>query len=317
MNKKEFFKSIGIFRDFSDNAVSMLAEAATENSCRAGEKIFSEGDPGKDLYIVTEGEVIISKKISPETEKTHAVLGPKSVVGETSLFYNVPRTADAKAKTGVKYYCLDHNDIQKIFSVDLVSTKKTLESFLFSTLERLEQTSRELATVYEISKIISESRGMKEFSQKVLTQISYSIPDIISGYMYVWNEFSEEFELTASVKSEYQPNMAKNHPLAQYLGANISETSIVENGPEIAAFLKEIRAEGSSMVIAPFNKDGLLLGFILLLSGTRDIKYGSRIRDLMNSISTQLVGVIMNIKTQEEELARERLKRARESSANL
>ena len=59
----------------------------------------AEGEPGERLYIVISGEVIISKKISPETEKILAVLGPKSVFGETSLFSNVPRTADAKAKT--------------------------------------------------------------------------------------------------------------------------------------------------------------------------------------------------------------------------
>jgi CRP-like cAMP-binding protein len=319
MDKKTFLKSIEIFKNFSDAAITKLTETVKEKTCKTGEKIFSEGDPGEHLYIIADGEVIISKKIPPETEKILAVLGPKSVFGETSLFSDANRTADAKAKTDLKYYSADRCAIQKVFSLDSAGTRKTLESFLFSTLERLEQTSRELATIYEISKIIAENLEFKEFSRKVLKQIFYSVPNVDSGTMYIWNEFADEYELVASNNPiENQANIQNTHPLVKFLLTNKSETSIIENNDTILQTLDNIYRENiCSVIITPLCKEDSLLGFILFLSKTKTIKYGSRMRDLMNSISTQLVSTIVNIRNKEEERARERLRQAREGSVGL
>ena len=93
MDKKEFLKSIETFKHFSGQSIEKIAGLAEEISQKSGEKIFSEGDDGAHLFIVAEGDVTISKKTSPDSEKVLAVLGPSTVFGETSLRLDQPRGA--------------------------------------------------------------------------------------------------------------------------------------------------------------------------------------------------------------------------------
>jgi len=63
----------------------------------AGETIFKEGDAGKLMYVVLEGEVSLHVK-GREVER----LSPGGVLGEMSLIDDAPRSATAIATTGCK-----------------------------------------------------------------------------------------------------------------------------------------------------------------------------------------------------------------------
>lgn len=70
-------------------------------SYSAGDLVFSQGDLGTDMYIITEGEVDIIKHIGGESHHlSHLEKG--DFFGEMALLENAPRTADALAKTDVK-----------------------------------------------------------------------------------------------------------------------------------------------------------------------------------------------------------------------
>jgi CRP-like cAMP-binding protein len=66
-----------------------------------GELIFMEGDESREMYVVLEGEVIVTKK-SAQGEITlgHAHRG--EFVGEMSLLESLPRSASARAKGTTK-----------------------------------------------------------------------------------------------------------------------------------------------------------------------------------------------------------------------
>ena len=67
----------------------------------AGDLIFSQGDLGTEMFIIVEGEVEIIKHINDESHVlSHLEKG--DFFGEMALLENVPRTADAIAKTDVK-----------------------------------------------------------------------------------------------------------------------------------------------------------------------------------------------------------------------
>lgn len=61
---------------------------------RAGQRIFSEGDPGDVMYVVRNGQVDLHVK-------GHLVdaLGPGGVLGEMALIDHAPRTATATARS--------------------------------------------------------------------------------------------------------------------------------------------------------------------------------------------------------------------------
>lgn len=59
--------------------------------------IFQEGDDSREMYVVIEGEVVVSKK-SVKGEVTLASLKRGDFVGEMSLLESLPRSATARAK---------------------------------------------------------------------------------------------------------------------------------------------------------------------------------------------------------------------------
>ena len=96
-NKKDYIKSLSMFKNFSDEAISELTGNAVEKKCQQGNDIFREGDPAGDIFILVEGDVQIIKKISPEQEKILSVIGSGSVFGEMGIFSDMARTASARS----------------------------------------------------------------------------------------------------------------------------------------------------------------------------------------------------------------------------
>jgi CRP-like cAMP-binding protein len=66
-----------------------------------GDVIFTEGDESREMYVVLEGHVTVSKK-SNKGEVTLAVLRKGDFVGEMSLLESLPRSATARAQGKVR-----------------------------------------------------------------------------------------------------------------------------------------------------------------------------------------------------------------------
>src|SRR5688500_16096621 len=61
-----------------------------------GDLIFAEGDDSREMYVVVEGEVVVTKT-SQRGEITLATLKKGDFVGEMSLLESLPRSATARA----------------------------------------------------------------------------------------------------------------------------------------------------------------------------------------------------------------------------
>ena len=191
-----------------------------------------------------------------------------------------------------------------------------LETLLFLTLSRLEQTSRELATVYEISKIMVKNLPLAQFCQEVIKHLCLSVPDVNSGVFYLWNEFTEDYEPYGIFPDNTDKTAVPGkHPLPVFL-ADKSESLVLttneKNIKEIISGLPPVQ----SAIISPLFKNSLF-GFILIGNTDRQINYQQRTCDLLNSVSLQLADAIENIKNQEEKLAKERLDRNRMGSVKF
>ncbi len=62
-----------------------------------GDLIFEEGDDSREMYVVVDGEVIVTKRSSAR-EITLATLRKGDIVGEMSLLESLPRSATARAR---------------------------------------------------------------------------------------------------------------------------------------------------------------------------------------------------------------------------
>src|SRR5512145_187563 len=71
-----------------------------------GTVLFREGEPGKEMYVVHQGRVTVSKRAG-EVEKILASLGPGEFVGEMSILNNKPRSATAACAEAAKLLVID------------------------------------------------------------------------------------------------------------------------------------------------------------------------------------------------------------------
>ncbi len=61
-------------------------------------------------------------------------------------------------------------------------------------MDRLEYTSRELATVYETGNIIANSFTIRAMTSAVLDELKLAIPAATDGAIYLHNEFNNDFD---------------------------------------------------------------------------------------------------------------------------
>jgi len=66
-------------------------------SYEPGQVIFSEGEPGDEMFIIIEGAVEIRKRTSMSTSKTLTTFKPGDIFGEMAIIENKPRSATAVA----------------------------------------------------------------------------------------------------------------------------------------------------------------------------------------------------------------------------
>ncbi|HZI63772.1 MAG TPA: cyclic nucleotide-binding domain-containing protein [Thermoanaerobaculia bacterium] len=112
---------VRLFREqgLSGRELEMLATFSKERRFPAGARIFSEGDPGTELYVVVEGRTRIGKPIAGGGEEVLAILERGDFFGEMSLIDGQPRSADASAHGGpVTALALDQATVNEVLAMD-------------------------------------------------------------------------------------------------------------------------------------------------------------------------------------------------------
>ncbi len=59
----ELLKQAAIFSSLEDDELARVAEICKEQTFKFGQSIFKEGEPGNRLYIVSKGDVRISRQV--------------------------------------------------------------------------------------------------------------------------------------------------------------------------------------------------------------------------------------------------------------
>ncbi|MGV0781564.1 Crp/Fnr family transcriptional regulator [Mycolicibacterium peregrinum] len=98
----EVLARAGIFQGVSPDAVAALVRQLEPVTFRRTEVVFSEGEPGDTLYIITSGKVKIGRKSVDGRESLITLMGPSDMFGELAIFDPGPRTSTVTALTEVK-----------------------------------------------------------------------------------------------------------------------------------------------------------------------------------------------------------------------
>jgi CRP-like cAMP-binding protein len=112
----ELFQSlqtITLFKSLSKKDLENLMGIIHKRNYLAGEYIFYQGDPGIGLYIIREGEVLITRESDNGEKITLAVFQNGDFFGELALVDNDKRSASAIAKSDTKLSVIFKPDLDE------------------------------------------------------------------------------------------------------------------------------------------------------------------------------------------------------------
>ena len=109
---------------------SKLCDAFKECKFKAGDYIIKEGDDGKDLYLIQEGEAHATK-ILDASKGAEKVMDYKvgDYFGERALIKNEPRAANVIAKTDCTVVSMDRHSVKRLLGPIEVILKRNLEVY--------------------------------------------------------------------------------------------------------------------------------------------------------------------------------------------
>lgn len=96
----EILRGLPYFADLGDDLIENVCELSEQINLESGDVIIEEGSESEEMYVVAEGELVVTK-LSGGKEVELARINPGEVVGEIALLDEAPRTATvaASAKT--------------------------------------------------------------------------------------------------------------------------------------------------------------------------------------------------------------------------
>jgi putative ABC transport system ATP-binding protein len=89
----------------ADHVVELVPHVAVEHqntetvTIEAGEVLFSQGEMGDLIYIITEGDIELARELASGGEEVIKTVGPGDYFGEMGPLFSLPRSATARAKT--------------------------------------------------------------------------------------------------------------------------------------------------------------------------------------------------------------------------
>jgi CRP/FNR family cyclic AMP-dependent transcriptional regulator len=114
-------RDIALFGALSDEVLDHLCGGLKAARVGAGEMIFREGEPARELYVVLEGEFEVLKKSRRGRDMRVAILGPNDCFGEMSMIDMQNRSATVRALAPGRLLKMSTEDMDRLYRHDLKS----------------------------------------------------------------------------------------------------------------------------------------------------------------------------------------------------
>ena len=147
----KLLKQAAIFQDLDEGELARVAEVCREQKFTVGQYVFKEGEPGNRLFLISEGEVRISRTIPGSGEEALAVLHAGSCFGEMAVFDRSERSTDAIANGPVTLSTISRPDFEILLDFNREMAYKILWSMVRLLSSRLRVTNDNLRTLLAIS----------------------------------------------------------------------------------------------------------------------------------------------------------------------
>lgn len=147
----DLLKNAGIFADLESSELERVAEICKPLEFKFGQSIFKEDEPGNRLYIISDGDVRISRQVPGSGEEALAVLKPGACFGEMAVLDRSKRSTDAIANTDCVLLTITRSDFEMLLDFDRDLGYKVLWSVVRLLCSRLRVTNDNLRSFLAMS----------------------------------------------------------------------------------------------------------------------------------------------------------------------
>lgn len=142
-------KDIDLFRGFAERTLSGLLACMGELSVEQGQKIFSQGDQGDEIFLIRRGSARILLPLKGGKQHHLATIGRGDYFGELSFLDRSIRSADVEAKVATDLYVLSRSRFDEKSYSDAVFGVQVFARLALAIAERLRHADTELQTLEE------------------------------------------------------------------------------------------------------------------------------------------------------------------------
>ena len=125
-SKVVLLKKVPLFEGLSDRQLNQIARLADEVEARAGQKLARQGETGREMFIIVEGEAVVKTRQGRTVRLTRG-----DFFGEMSLLDGSPRSATVEATTGMRLLVIGQREFWA-----LVATAPQITRRIMSTLSQ-------------------------------------------------------------------------------------------------------------------------------------------------------------------------------------
>jgi SulP family sulfate permease len=142
-------KDFHVFEGLDEQTLALLSASATERTLAQGERIFSQGDTGDEIFLVRRGSVQILLPLDGGKRHHLATFGRGDFFGELSFLDRGKRSADAETKGPAELYVLSRSRFNQQCDGNSRLAAQFFERLAATISERLRQTDTELRVLAE------------------------------------------------------------------------------------------------------------------------------------------------------------------------
>ncbi len=157
-----FLKSVPVFHDLKGSSLDLLFNVLEEERWATGQHVFNEGELGRTMYVIREGEVEVLRKSAKGRHVPIVRLGPGETFGEMTLVELQPRSATVVAKKRTVTYSLTNLDLWNLYKTDNYAYVIILQNICRMVSRRLRKADSRIADFLDAGKKAVKPKAAKK-----------------------------------------------------------------------------------------------------------------------------------------------------------
>ena len=114
----ETLQTMAVFQGLELHQLTVLASMAKEVAYAEGDMVFREGEVGKTVYLIQDGQVALDIYVPGRGPVTILTVGPGQLLGWSSLFSTERKTANGRVVKPTNAIALDANELRQLCRQD-------------------------------------------------------------------------------------------------------------------------------------------------------------------------------------------------------